>query len=328
MINNILQVLILLLVFILLFLLNYEKFSDINFIKFNSATDSLILHKPIYQNPIEINNLSKCNKKIKAEYKSNTANIINDNYSISQEIFDTLDQTIDIEGKNYNLIKIEWKKCNFMWNGKPIGLILKLIHNDFVSINNFNIIIPLDLIQEVEGFKNINYIKDNTPNTDTYLEYIDIKDIVTNKKYFNLDNTYTNIQNSFPDINDITIFEKQNGMDYNKSQNNIDNTNEIGKFNLSLQYNRNYDIEKYSANKLIHQTKQIPVYQCCKNSVGPLLTQDLCILNTIINNNTNAFILEEETGNIDYIIEPIPFNEIIGLQIRKLIINDNIKYLK
>ena len=45
-------------------------------------------------------------------------------------------------------------------------------------------------------------------------------------------------------------------------------------------------------------------------------------------NNKDAYIIEEETGNINYIIEPSPIDEDIGLLIRSLITYDSTNYLK
>jgi len=80
-------------------------------------------------------------------------------------------------------------------------------------------------------------------------------------------------------------------------------------------------------NKFLFKPSQLPVYQCCQNTIGPLITFDLSLLNNIIINSNTIFTLEEENGDFNYIIEPVPFNQEIGLLIRSLIIDNVTNYL-
>jgi predicted transcriptional regulator len=54
--------------------------------------------------------IKTCKKYIKADYGINTSTINNNNISIFQNIIDPLFHTIEIDGKNFNLMGIEWKR--------------------------------------------------------------------------------------------------------------------------------------------------------------------------------------------------------------------------
>ena len=73
----------------------------------------------------------------------------------------------------------------------------------------------------------------------------------------------------------------------------------------------------------------IPIYECCTNTIGPTTYIDLCILKRIIESNEKFYIINEENGNINLIIEPNLIDEDIGLFIRNIIEKDNnLIYLK
>ena len=177
--------------------------------------------------------------------------------------------TIEVDKKNYNLVKLEWRKTNFTFNNKPIGLTLHLLHNDYY-MNRLNIIIPLDFVNDKieEGFKNIYYNK----MENLFKAFNPEIDISTNnfskKKFFNLDKKFTKLNNSFSDIgliNDIEIKNKN-------------------KFNLFFKYLRKYNINDINTNQLLKED-QIPIYQCCDKTIGPIIKINLCQLKTIIENN-------------------------------------------
>lgn len=314
----------------MLFLLNRcnEGMTN-NYYTYLTNTTSNVIHKPIYSQDelIEITTLPLCKTKVDVSYSNNKNAITNDNISIGQDIINPMIQTAELDGKNYNLVRVEFKKSQFSWNGKPIGLNLHLVHNTYNSTLNNSIVLPIDLTSDdnqtlietfknqsqVETFKNIFYKK--MDNAIKYIEptFAEVTDVINKDKYFNLDNTIANIQNSFSDIGE--------------SVGNI--TKEKGKFNLLLKYKRKYDIKNVSINNLLNNKNQIPKYQCCKQSIGPVVDFNLCLLQKIIMEMPNIYVLDEENGNKLLITEPIPFNEDIGLYIRDLIVEDpNIVYLK
>jgi hypothetical protein len=177
----------------------------------------------------------------------------------------------------------------------------------------------IETIDIVEDFKDVYYNKmDESLSMVANINGVDENtySIVTNEidktKYFNLDHTLADIRNSFGDI------DTSNG----------NTINDIDKFNLQLQYSRNYDINKYSINKLLNNFTQIPNYQCCSIVIGPLIGINLCPLKKIIESNPQFYILEQENGNVILITQPSPFNETIGLYIRDSVKQDtDIKYL-
>ena len=279
---------------------------------FFNGISSYIIHDKIYKTNelIEITNLPQITKLIDVDYGYNENTINNNNISIYQNIMDPLSHTIELDGNNYNLISIAFKKTQFSWKQQEIGLAIHLNHTNYLSIATMTIIIPLDLTKSVENFKNIFYNKklSTVLEDDTYLNNIadDEKEIIR-KDYFNLNNNYANIGNSFPDINE------------NKSS-----VKEINNFNLNIQYKNKIDIDN------IISINNIPSYQCCTDSIGPLSKIIFYNIESIINNNNNIFYsLEEENNNIILITEPTPFSEEIGLYIRSNIIKDtSINYIK
>jgi len=160
---NILLIFLLLILIILSNNKTNENMTD-NYNKFLNNKTSLIQKNDVFKSDesIEITLLPVCNKIITVDYGLNINTIINDGISIHQNINDPMIHTIEVDKKNYNLVKIEWRKTNFTYNKKPVGLTLHLLHNDY-NMNRLNIIIPLDFITEninlEEGFKNIYYNK-------------------------------------------------------------------------------------------------------------------------------------------------------------------------
>jgi hypothetical protein len=327
---------------------------------------------------IELTDLPITTKYVIPGLAYNNNHIINDGKSISQNIVDSLMNTIEIDRIHYNLLRIAWYRSNFSYQGNPIGLELHLVLNNFRSVNNITFVIPLDLpsnsdniistSQEAtldntndvtESFANIFYdrnLGDELTGFTSNVHLIKNSKNVNNKKkivkknihnairnhnfdtkndaeygtgihnstivndivkldYFNSNNKHAHIQNSFPDINFVG---------------NIDDNiqDEIGLFDLNINYNKPYDIEKINLNNLLFDTNQIPTYQCCKESTGPLLQLNFSNLEIILQNNSLFNILKEDNGNTLYITEPFPFDEMIGLYIRNVITDNDVDYVK
>jgi hypothetical protein len=282
---------------------------------FLNGISSYFIHDKIYKlnELIEITNLPQCTKTVNIDYGYNENTINNNNVSIYQNIIDPLSHTIELDGNNYNLLSIAFKKTQFSWKQQEIGLAIHLKHTNYLAMHTMTIIIPLDLVKPIEDFKNIFYNKKLSTllEDDTYLNNIaeDEKEIIR-KDYFNLNNNYANIGNSFPDINE-NIYENNNTV------------KKINTFNLNIQYNKKFDIDN------IISINNIPSYQCCKNSVGPLSKIIFYNIESIINNSNIFYSLEEESNNLILITEPNPFSEDIGLYIRSNIIKDtSINYIK
>jgi len=110
----------------------------------------------------------------------------------------------------------------------------------------------------------------------------------------------------------------------------INNVNELkGEFNLLINYKRKYNIKNININSLLKNKDDIPNYQCCKNTIGNRVHINMCLLKPIIELNDVCYIIEEENGNTNLIMEPNIFNEDIGLLIRSYINKDiNLLYLK
>jgi hypothetical protein len=234
MIDNFLLIIILLtLIFIL-----FQKKEKMNNDYLNSKS-SLFLKKNVYSlnELIEIKKLPQYNKILNFDYGSNFNFIINNKISIYQDIIDPLQHTIEFDNTNYNLISLRWKISKFSYNNRPVGLELQLVHQNYESINNLIIILPLDLINNnnIESFKNINYAK------------------MSNK--FNL---YTDsILEDYDNNNFIDPLYFQKGIKTDLVISNLKNI-----YNLNLKHNDS----KYSLNKLISSEVLIPNYECCKNS--------------------------------------------------------------
>lgn len=316
-----LNMLLIMLLFILIILSQIssdskENMTNIynNYNKYLNNKTSIIIRNNIYKpnESIEITSLPTCNKNILVDYGLNINPINNDGVTINHTINDPLLHTIEVDNNNYNLVKIEWRKTNFTLNNKPIGLTLHLIHSDYKTSAKLNIIIPLDLIdinENIESFKNIFYNKmDNFFKTHIPTSLVDTK-----RTFSNLDNSITDLSNSFSDIGDTT-----------------ENTNEFkNKFNLSINYKRKYNIKNININSLLKNKNEIPIYQCCKNTIGPIIYMNLCLLKIIIESNNMYYIIKEENGNISLITEPNIFDEDNGLFIRSYINPDeNLIFLK
>ena len=263
-----------------------------NYNKFLNNQTSIIIKNNVYKQdePIEITSLPTCNKEILVDYGLNINTINNDGVTINQIINDPLVHTIEIDNNNYNLVQIEWRKTNFMFNGKPIGLTLHLIHSDFKNLEKLNIIIPLDFLESdenIESFKNVFYKR--------------------------MDNFFkTHVPKAIEKLDKM--------IDLNKMK---------GKFNLSIKYKRKYNIKDININSLLKNKEEIPIYECCKNTVGAVIHMNLCILKTIIESSNVYYIIKEENGNTNLIIEPNIFNEENGLLIRNYLEPDNnLIYLK
>ena len=313
MLNMLLIILLFILIILSHFSSNTKENMTNNYNKYLNNETSFIIKNNVYkQNElIEITSLPYCNKDILVDYGLNINSINNDGVKINQIINDPLIHTIEVDDKNYNLVQVEWRKTNFQFNGKPIGLSLHLIHSDYKTSEKLNIIIPLDLVDDnenVESFRNIFYNK-----MDNFFKIKTPEIIDENKKTFsNLDKTIADLKNSFSDIGNIN-----------------ENTNKLkGKFNLSIKYKRKYNIKNININSLLKNKNEIPIYQCCKNTIGPVIKMNLCSLKTIIESNNMYYIIKEENGNTNLITEPNIFNEENGLIIRSYIEpDDNLIYL-
>jgi hypothetical protein len=378
-----------------------------NFLSDNSV--ELVKNKLYLSNElIEISAIETCLKTINLDFKNNINTINNNNILIYQDIVDPLLNTVEINNENFNIIKIAWKRSKLAWNGKAVGLEFHIVLNNYKSIKNTTIIIPLDLynsdklnitssndvpsvfspfietkvnqsqnafalnkksyqtneyniinpgkcknnkcydntqtinstnndievidvndkLYHSEGFKNLFYNKklsDDFDGLTAQIDNIDIdinidnsvveKDIIK-KNYFNLNNTFANTKNSFPDINSQMLSENS----YNHEKN---------KFNLKITYKKSFDVNKITLNNLLYNTNQIPLYQCCSDSIGPIMLFNLSNLQLIFKNITLFYILYSESGEKYYITDPHPFSEDIGLYIRHSITDDNlIRYVK
>ena len=269
-----------------------------NYNKFLNTQSSYLIRNNTYSidETIEITNLPICKKEITVDYGLNINTYINNLVSINQIINDPLIHTIEVDKKNYNLIQIDIRKTNFTYNNKIIGLTLHLIHSDYVSLYNFNIIIPLDFVSDIssiETFKNINYKKMNT----------------FFKKH--IPSTINTIKNS--------------GTVASTSTNNKSNN----AYNLLIKYKRPYNIKKINTNFLFSSKTEIPTTNGYVNTTGPIVNLNLCSLKPIIENNSQYYIIKEENGNTNLITEPNIINNEYGNLIRNYINKDkNLLYIK
>lgn len=274
---------------------NYNAYLD--------DSKTLIVDKEKYDHGslIELTKLPSCNKNLVVSYGSNYNNIVNDNKSISIDINDPLIHTMEIDNQNYNLLKIEWVRNNFQYNGREVGLCLQLVHSSYLSPQQIKIVFPLNLVvdQATEAFENLFYNKNaDLLNNGGHYDWQDLNDIQDLKFDFNKQN----IQNSFSDIGDL------------------DDNYSSGQFNLHLD-NQDKFISLVNPN-------DIPIYQCCKNTIGNYLNINLCNLANLMKTINKFYTLNEENGNKCYITDPINFDESIGFEIRRKIVFDtNIYYL-
>ena len=309
------DIFIILILIIILFMLNTKKNKehmgdDNNFKYLNSRVSSLV-YNTVYSNDedIEITNLSTYKKNIIADYGTNINNVINNNISIYQTIIEPLYNTIDIDGNNFNLMEIAWKRSKFTYNNKKVGLELQLIHRNYISIYNLVIIIPLDLISD-----NINAfnIEQNTEqnlgqNTEQF------KNIDYNKMTQLSNQSDTNQYSNIKDSTDIIRYDMEL-IDLQKRKDDLKN-----KFNLN-------STNKMIINNLLTNELFVPTYKSNNVSIQKF---NFCFIKNIISKNETFYNLEDHTNNIYYICEPVKFPENIGLDIREKIIDDvNVKYLK
>ena len=282
--------LLIIILFILIIFSNLTENMTDNYNKYLNNVTSILIKNNIYKQDelIEITSLPLCNKNISVDYEININSINNNNISINQIIEDPLINTIEVNNKNYNLLQIEWRNTNFTFNNIPIGLTLHLIHSDYKTTEQLNIIIPLDFVENIdniESFKNVYYNKMDS--------------------FFKTSTTISNNVNSF-------------------TKNNLKE-----KFRLNLNYKRKYNIKKINTNLLLNNKNNIPIYQCCKNTIGTITQINLCLLKNIIESNDKFYTIKEENGNINLIMEPNIIDEDIGIFIKSIINkDDNLIYLK
>lgn len=271
---------------------NMEIDFDRNF-KFLNNKFAVFVKNKTYANDekIEIKKLQKIIKKITVDYSSNTNYIINNNVSIYQNIKDTLENTIEINNKNFNLTSVRWKKSKLSYNGKEVGLELQLVHQNYNSINKVIIVIPLDFILDYdsnsENFINIGY----------------------NKKLFNSIEVY----------NDLDIYKNNNFVAEKIIEPAI--KEEItNKYNLDINYKNR---QKY-LNTVLISDALIPIYNCCADTIGQLGKFDFFDLKNYLCNITNLSQLEDHNNNLYLIVEPIGILNTLGFAIRNKIKDDNI----
>jgi len=288
-----LNMLLIIILFILIIFSNLTESMTDNYNKYLNNVTSILLKNNVYEEYelIEIASLPSCNKTILVDYGLNINTINNNNISINQIINDPLINTIEVDNENYNLLQVEWRNTNFTFNNTPIGLTLHLIHSDYKTSNKLNIIIPLDFVEDIDNIESFKNVFYNKMDT-----------------YF----TPATVNN-----NSDILFPKN-------SENKL-----TGKFRLNMKYKRKYNIKKINTNLLLNDKNNIPIYQCCKNKIGAIIQINLCILKIIIESNDKFYIIKEENGNTNLIIEPNIINEDIGLFIRSIIQKDeNLIYLK
>jgi hypothetical protein len=290
--------LIIILLLLISMRINVENFTEIPLVGYLSDKMSLYNYPTIYKKNeiIEITQLQDCSKYLEVNYNINTNTINNDSKKIHQDMKDPLMHTMEIDGKNYNLLQVQFKKSPFSWNGRNIGLCLHLVHTNYQSNKNIELVIPLDLAEsviEVEPFVNVYYKR-----MDDSLKQYEPEEADVDKDHKIL------------------------------NQKNKETKNEKGIFNLGLKYKHKYDMNKYSINNLIGNYNIIPSYECCKNTVGQIVTMKLCDLVPVIRSKIKFYMLLDESSNILYVTEPVPINEELGLRIRNEIENDDTVYLK
>jgi hypothetical protein len=288
--------------------------NDNNF-KFNNTSTSVFVNNTIYNDLIEIKNIPQVQKNFTFNYVINYNYIINDNISITQDILDSLKHTIMLDGINYNLISIKWKTTKFLYDNKPVGLCLYLVHKQADSVYRLNIIIPLDLVEIP-----INYYNYNNYTSSANFEFFEN---INYKKMDNSFNVYTDTK-----LSDYANYDFSMESNYPKTKNNINNY--INKYNLNLYYYTN----NFLLNKLICSESIIPEYECCKPTFGKKIFCDLKNIENILKDDFNLNkglynILEDVNGHLYYITLPKQFDEIIGLSIiNKIKLDENISFIK
>jgi len=281
---------ILLIILFFIFIILIFFHNDLN----ENMTDNKIYEK---DETIEITNLPICNKNIIINYEINSNPINNDSVTINQIVKYPKNNIMKIDDKNYYLIQIEWRKTNFTIDNKKIGLTLHLIHTDYISPNKVIIIIPLDLVKD----KNEINIVENMINIDKLLDKLDID--VDKKKMIKVNDILNNIYENVKTLS--------------------------GYYKLFIEYKRKYDIKNVNVDLLLKNKIEIPMFQCCKNTIGPVTNIDLCVLKKIIETSSTNYMIKEQNGNTNLIIEPNIFNENDGLQMISYIQKDeNLTYMK
>jgi hypothetical protein len=220
------------------------------------------------------------------------------------------------------------------------GLNINSINNNNISINQ---IINDPLINTIEvDNKNYNLLQIEWRNTNFTFNNTQIgitlhlihSDYITSNKL--------NIIIPLDFVENIDNIESFKNVYYNKMDSffkpaiaNINNINSFienklkGTFRLNLKYKRKYNIKQINTNLLLNNKNNIPIYQCCKNTIGTITQINLCLLKKIIESNDKFYIIKEENGNTNLITEPNIINEDNGLFIRNIIQkDDNLIYLK
>jgi hypothetical protein len=287
-----LNMLLIIILFILIIFSNLTESMTDNYNKYLNNITSILLKNNVYKEYelIEITSLPLCNKTILVDYGLNINTINNNNISINQIINDPLINTIEVDNENYNLLQVEWRNTNFTFNNTPIGITLHLIHSDYKTSNKLNIIIPLDFVEDVDNIESFKNV------------------------FYNKMDTY---------FTPATVNNKSD-TSFSKNENKLTH-----KFRLNLKYKRKYNIKKINTNLLLNEKNNIPIYQCCKNTIGTITQINLCILKNIIESNNKFYIIKEENGNTNLITEPNIINEEAGLFIKNNIQKDeNLIYLK
>lgn len=269
----------------------------------NNSVLSKFQDYSLYNGLIEITDLPLFKGSVVANYQVNVNSIKNNSTSIFQEILDPLLSTCNINSNNYNLINVEFRKSKFSYNSNGVGLELHLVHTNYDALPNYNIIIPLDLV--------------NSPSPDITENFINVL-------YKKMDST--TFENEFANITDETQLDATI-----LKNNNINNIiqKEKGIYNLNLNYRRPYDINSVTVNQFINKENLISKYECCGTIIGNMKQFNLCLLNTIINSMSNFRVIQDRNSDRYLLGEPIPFNEDIGLLMRSnLNDNPNITYVK
>ena len=271
----------------------------------NNSVLSKFQDYSLYNGLIEITDLPLFRGSVVANYQVNVNSINNNSTSIFQEILDPLLSTCEINSNNYNLINVEFRKSKFSYNSNGVGLELHLVHTNYDALPNYNIIIPLDLV--------------NDPSPDITENFINVL-------YKKMDSTVNTFENEFANITDETQLDATI-LKNNNTNNRIQK--EKNMYNLNLNYRRPYDINSVTVNQFINKENLVVNYECCGTIIGNMKQFNLCLLNTIINSMSNFRVIQDRNSDRYLLGEPIPFNEDIGLLMRSnLNDNPNITYVK
>lgn len=316
MIKDILIIFLFIIIIYIIYVDIYEYMGNDNNFKYLNNEVSSIVYNNVYSTDeyIEITKLPSCEKKIKSDYGTNINTINNDNYSIYQNIIDPLFHTIEIDNKNYNLMSISWKKSNFSYNDKKVGLELHLNHKNYISLYSLIIVIPLDFVND-----NINAYNENTENTENTKE--DFKNIGYSKM-IDLPNQEESNPLFIKDQPDPESSSPTIKVDEERI--NLEKRKEFQKNTFNLNSN-----SKSIINDLLYNELFIPEYKCCVDTISQVQKFNLCNLTNIVLENTTYYQLEDHNNNVYYITPPIKFPENIGLDIKeKIQFNTTTRFLK